>query len=403
MNISKLEIGQVIKNYKIMCELLGQEPKTSNSKKSQIKEWERHFKFHKEGQKIIIDEIYESPLDVEDGRTNSNIIKNINKGTYSKEMFPLVKEFVRNTDLEFHSKTKIMNSLNLKNDNYDIAYNNDEKTSEYLSNKLNIEISIEDVRTILTSMWCISHEKIDRAFKNLEKLQCIYGYENKLLCIWNKNINQPEVVIDSYEEITKCIYEGKLQALADYFLRNPNKTMDDYIELVTLLQEDLDMDKFENIEKLNSKLNVELYLRGLGEKSRQLGLTVLHERGFTYIKTFYYAYAYMRNDEIEWDDEILDLAKREIHIDNFKRAVKEEYILSTFLDKWFDKEEQKIKDLKSSDYKKRKFKDELKKHKRDLAEKLDKLFDIFISKNPPMDLRNMFNKSVEENVDELPF
>lgn len=401
MKVGNLEVNMVIKNYKELCLLLNQEAKTSNSKKAQLKDWERYFKFHKDGQKIIIDEIYDDVLENNDGRKNANIIKNINKGSYSKEMFPLVKEFVRVNDLEFHSKTKIMKSLNLKNSNYDIAYGNEEDISEYLNSILDIEISSQDVRTILTSMWCVSQEKINKAFKNLEKLDYIYDYSDKLLCIWNKEINKCEVVIEYYEEITRCIYEGKLQALADYFLRNPNKTMEDYIELISVLKEDLDMSQIENIEKLNSKLNVELYLRGLGEKSRQLALKIIHEKGFNYIKTFYYAYSYIKNEDVEWDMEILDIAKREIHIDNFKKAVKEEYILNTFLDKVFEKEEENIKSLKSSDAKKRKFKDELRRHKKELHKKLEILFDIFVSNDTTVDLRNM-TKEVDVS-DEIPF
>ena len=400
MNIENLCEGQVVKNYRVLCEILGQEPKTSNSKKAQLKEWECYFKYHKEGQKIIIDEIYDTPLSIEDGRTNSNIIKNINKGVYSKEMFPLVKEFVRTNDLEYHSKTKIMNLLGLKNNNYDIAYGDEEKVAEYLTKTIEMEITKDDIRNVLTSMWCVSQEKIDNAFKNLERLEYIFDYSDKLLCIWNSEINKNEVVIDDYEEIVKCIYEGKLQALADYFVRNPKKTMDDYIELVGVLKEDLDMEQFESIEKVNRRLNIELYLRGLGEMSRNLGIKIMHERGFTHIKTFYYAYSYMRNDDIEW--EILDMAKKEIHIQNFKKAVKDEYLLNTFLDKMFAPEEQKINNLKSSDAKKRKFKDELRKHKQQTAKKLDILFDIFVTDNPKIDLRDMKTKP-KTNVDELPF
>lgn len=402
MNIENLNEGQVIKNYKELCLLLNQEIKTSNSKKAQIKEWERYFKFHKEGQKIIIDEIYENILDINDGRKNANTIKNINKGIYSKEMFPLVKEFVRVNDLEFHSKTKLMKSLNLKNSNYDIAYGNEEEVSEYLNGILDIKVNGQDIRTILTSMWCVSQEKINKAFKNLERLEYIYDYSDKLLCIWNKETNNCEVVIIDYDEITRCIYEGKLQALADYFIRNPQKTMDDYIELISVLKDDMDMSQIENVEKINSKLNVELYLRGLGEKSREIAIKTMHENGFEYIKTFYYAYSYIKNEDIEWNMEVLDIAKKQIHIDNFKKAVKEEYILNTFLDKIIDVEEEKIKNFKSSDAKKRKIRDELKKHKKELYKKLEVLFDIFVSDDTLIDLSNM-TKEIKVKSDEIPF
>lgn len=52
----------IVKNYKVMCELLKEEEKEGNSKKSQIKEWKRYFDFEREGQKYIIKEIYDIPL-----------------------------------------------------------------------------------------------------------------------------------------------------------------------------------------------------------------------------------------------------------------------------------------------------------------------------------------------------
>ena len=49
MNLSKLYANQVIKNYKELCLLLGIECKSSDSKKSVLKELERYCKYKKEG------------------------------------------------------------------------------------------------------------------------------------------------------------------------------------------------------------------------------------------------------------------------------------------------------------------------------------------------------------------
>lgn len=84
MNINKLKVGQVIKNYKELCTLLGIEPCAGNSKKSQLKELERFISYHKEGNKFIVDEIYTNVKEKEDlrkynGGDNNSIeyIKNI--------------------------------------------------------------------------------------------------------------------------------------------------------------------------------------------------------------------------------------------------------------------------------------------------------------------------------------
>ena len=52
----------VIKNYKELCRYLEWNTTTGNAKKSQFKDLERYCKYHKEGQKIVVDEVFETPL-----------------------------------------------------------------------------------------------------------------------------------------------------------------------------------------------------------------------------------------------------------------------------------------------------------------------------------------------------
>ena len=73
IDISRLEIGMVIKNYRELCKILGEEVMEGNSKKAQLKEWERYFLWEKKGQKFIILDIYDEPLPKDDGRQNKNI------------------------------------------------------------------------------------------------------------------------------------------------------------------------------------------------------------------------------------------------------------------------------------------------------------------------------------------
>ena len=69
MDISKLYVGLIIKNYKELCAILGIPVKAStNSKQAQYKEMDRYFKYHKEGNKFIIDEIYLEVLPKIDNR-----------------------------------------------------------------------------------------------------------------------------------------------------------------------------------------------------------------------------------------------------------------------------------------------------------------------------------------------
>lgn len=67
----KLKEGDVYKNYKDLCNQLCESELKANSKKAQIKEWQRHFDFEKVGQKYIITEIYLEPLPKDDKRINN--------------------------------------------------------------------------------------------------------------------------------------------------------------------------------------------------------------------------------------------------------------------------------------------------------------------------------------------
>lgn len=56
------------KNYKAICEVMGWKIATGNTKISQLKQLECLCKYHKEGNKFIIEKIYDDPLDKIDNR-----------------------------------------------------------------------------------------------------------------------------------------------------------------------------------------------------------------------------------------------------------------------------------------------------------------------------------------------
>lgn len=72
MNTTGLYEGLRVKNYKALCELLGEKVKTGKSKQLHLKEMERYFKFHKEGNAFVVDEVYAQSLEKKDGRSNGN-------------------------------------------------------------------------------------------------------------------------------------------------------------------------------------------------------------------------------------------------------------------------------------------------------------------------------------------
>lgn len=60
-------IGWRIKNYKVLCELLDEKIKTSNSKKAQIKNWQRYFGIERDGNAYIVKLIDDASVDSDSG------------------------------------------------------------------------------------------------------------------------------------------------------------------------------------------------------------------------------------------------------------------------------------------------------------------------------------------------
>lgn len=71
MHKLKLKAGNIIKNYIELCELLDVKPTKSKGREYHIKEFERYCNYHKAGQKFIIDEVYDTPIEKTDGRKNN--------------------------------------------------------------------------------------------------------------------------------------------------------------------------------------------------------------------------------------------------------------------------------------------------------------------------------------------
>lgn len=89
-----------IYSYQELCELFNEQKKTGRSKQYQLKEWSRYFKFEKSinpktnkvGNKYIITEIYDIPLEKEDGRGKSE--RSRKKTKYYDYFLPVLKYYM---------------------------------------------------------------------------------------------------------------------------------------------------------------------------------------------------------------------------------------------------------------------------------------------------------------------
>lgn len=126
MRIDKLYVGQAFKNYKVMCKELEMEVKTSNSKKAQLKELERHCKLQKVGHSISIIEIYETPLTKSENRGR--------KSVYGDLVQLLIVDYLleQNERTVLITRNRLLSSISFTNQNYSYGSQNIHYLSRYM-------------------------------------------------------------------------------------------------------------------------------------------------------------------------------------------------------------------------------------------------------------------------------
>lgn len=132
INIYNLQIGMVVKNYKEMCELLGQSQKSrGNSRNGQFDDWRQYFSWHKDGHKFIIDSIYDKPKRKIDAREQGN------NTIYSEDIQNILLQVLYNNPTEYicWSCTELLKQLSMVNSEYGCQRGN----VPNLSAKINIE------------------------------------------------------------------------------------------------------------------------------------------------------------------------------------------------------------------------------------------------------------------------
>lgn len=128
MKIENITSGQVFKNYKELCLELEMEIKTStNSKKAQIKELERHCKLNKIGHKFYIEEVYDAPkMKVE------NRGKNESNNVYGQLVQLLITDLLAQCNGHLSiSRSKLLRTISMTNKNFSTCGEHVRKLSVY--------------------------------------------------------------------------------------------------------------------------------------------------------------------------------------------------------------------------------------------------------------------------------
>lgn len=188
VDTSRLSEGMEVKNYRALCELLGEERKTGNAKKAQMKEWERHFSIQKvEGsQKMVITEIYEQPKEKDDKRLDGIYVKSI-------EMILLYELAQCKGYTAYFTKNQLWHLLGMVNKNYRKLTTSELKSIDYCITDFEINHFYNRVNARLTTILRTALESLSRRWiidKSEEYMIVdIQGNRRKAEDIDIKNIN----------------------------------------------------------------------------------------------------------------------------------------------------------------------------------------------------------------------
>lgn len=161
-----------MKNYKELCHLLEIEPKTSNSKKAQLKELQRFIKYEKDGNKFVVLEIYDEPLEIIDGRLFSK-----KTAPYIDDLELLLLDFLLYCEGDMTiSKSGLYTALKMVNTNY-TKYNGNLRPA--LANDLNI--SIDMINEFYDNASSILSNSIQTVLNRLSRKKLIHVQEVKMI------------------------------------------------------------------------------------------------------------------------------------------------------------------------------------------------------------------------------
>ena len=190
MNIEKLEVGKVYKNYKELCEVLGESIKGGDAKKSQIKNWERYFMYEKDKYKFIITEIYKEPL--------PEIVNKRNLAEYIPYLELLLMQLLHAQEHKTLtiSTTELATRLSMIHSDFREYFNKREK----LSYMLNIEI--DHVNDFIDTTNDRFKGAINTTISRLKGKQAIL-YEQRWMTMKIKRDEESDKNIEVYEFATE--------------------------------------------------------------------------------------------------------------------------------------------------------------------------------------------------------
>lgn len=195
----RLKTGQIFKNYKELCEFMGWKITTGKSKIAQMKELDTLCKWHKEGNKIVIDEVFEKQLIKKDNRRDKAIYVNPIKGI----LFYSLKNF--KGELYF-SVNKFIEILEIFNKRYfDLQI-----YSDYQKLSLETGVDIFTLKGFKIGSKREAQRIIERALKSMKSQRILDYMQGRIIVTNDKNYR---FATPEERRIIQRIEEEELQKL----------------------------------------------------------------------------------------------------------------------------------------------------------------------------------------------
>ncbi|NMM64380.1 hypothetical protein HBE96_17305 [Clostridium sp. P21] len=241
MEVTNLHKGQIFKSLKELCELLNIEYKDStNSRNKIIKELECYFKFHKDGRKIVIDEIYDTPKEKVDNRGKSEGSRGNNtEGIYGKYIDKLLINYFKyclenENYVLWETVNMLAERVGMINSNFRIVNSNKYEFKQLINKENNIKMTNTPFYNVFTKINELKRKPIISSLDRLQKNDLI-TYEMSYIIYYKHENRLPKIGED--EIIKECIDKAKekFKIKSTKEIMNNEKLKNEYYEYVNKL------------------------------------------------------------------------------------------------------------------------------------------------------------------------
>ena len=247
MQVNNLIVGQSYK-YKELCELIGIEPKTGNTKNSQLKELATVVNYEKNGVRFLIKEIYREKKEKMDKRRNGNnneISKHIQ---YSLACLLSKKPAPKDGGLGLSlNRFQLYEYLGLSNDKFGNAFINKKSHAD------NLYVSEMAVIECMNYTYHRLYTRLDSAFESFMKKRSGFiinkGYKLKFSDIVYKTADSEEMgmIADVENKVLTCMGLKNKRDLLFVKKDEENKFYEFKNQVISKLKEDFPL-HFESLK-----------------------------------------------------------------------------------------------------------------------------------------------------------